>query len=299
MAIDIVLDGSGEEIVLYFEIESEGLHAQTFGNALLAFDELYRSINSVVNPGVEVDVEFIRSDQGSVRAVLKALKKDAKTLIDHPISQIIFPFLLAILVTWLTSERINITVNDDSYIVEHGRERIILPRDAAEKAKRVENDFSVRRSARNFFAVCEADPNVKSVDFRSPKAPDQAVIPVSRDKFPIIREMPELVLPELPKARTQNYYQQRVVVLTAVLERSKRKWQFLWGGQKISADIQDDDFFAKMAQHEYEFGQGDQLVVDMVADQELNEIVSAYETRGYHIIKVHSHTKGPKQPSML
>ena len=85
----------------------------------------------------------------------------------------------------------------------------------------------------------------------------------------------------------------------AVLERSQRRWQFLWNGQKISANIHDDDFFTKMANHEYEFGQGDQLIVDLVAEQELNEIVGAYETRRYGVMKVHSHTRGPKQFGML
>jgi hypothetical protein len=300
MAIDIALDSNGEEIVLYFDISTEGLHAQTFGNALLAFDEIYRAINAVINPGVEVEVEFIRSDQGSVRAVLKALKKDADNLIKQPLSLIVFPFLIGILTAWLTSEKINIVVNDNSYIVEHGSERIVLPRDAEKKAERVEKDTSVRRSVRNFFSIVEADPSVKSVDFRTPQAPTQAVIPVGRDQFPIIRELPELVLPELQKLRQQTYYRQNLVLLTAVLEKSKkRKWQFLWSGQKIWADINDEDFFTKLATHEYEFGQGDQLVVDMVADQELNEIVGAYATKSYHIIKVHSHAKGPKQFSML
>ena len=69
MAIDVVLERGGEEVVLYFDIEREGLHAQTFGSALRSFDVLYRAINAVINPGVEVEREFRRSDQGSVRAV--------------------------------------------------------------------------------------------------------------------------------------------------------------------------------------------------------------------------------------
>jgi len=51
--------------------------------------------------------------------------------------------------------------------------------------------------------------------------------------------------------------------------------------------------------HEYEFGQGDSLVIDLVAEQELNDFVHAYETKNYHVVKVHSHTRGSKQPSML
>src|ERR1700730_15151533 len=140
MTMDIVIDARGEEIVLYFEIGSEGLDAQTFGNALISFDELYHAINSIINPGVDVEIEFIRSDQGSIRAVLKSIKKDTKTLLGAPFALIVFPFLLNILSSVLTSDSVKIVVNDDSYAVEHGNERIVLPRDAEQKAKRVAGD---------------------------------------------------------------------------------------------------------------------------------------------------------------
>src|SRR6266496_5244315 len=104
MSMDIMLEASGEEIVLYFDVESEGLDAQTFGNALISFDELYRAINSIINPGVEVEIEFIRSDKGSIRAVLKTMKNDTKTLLAAPFALIVFPFLLNILSSLLSSD---------------------------------------------------------------------------------------------------------------------------------------------------------------------------------------------------
>jgi hypothetical protein len=300
MSMDTALaEASGEEIVLYFDIESDGLDAKTFGNALISFDELYRAINGVLNPGVEIEIEFIRSDQGSIRAILKSLKKDSKTLLDSPLLYIIFPFLLAVLANNVTSTDIRIIINDDSYIVEHGSRQIVLPRGAEEKARHAERDLSVRRSMGEFFAVVESDPNVKAVDFRSSVAPDEPVIPITREQFGVLRNLSALKETELPRHKDEIYYRQTVVVITAVLEKSRRKWQFLWKGQKIWADIRDDTFFDKLIIHDYEFGQGDTLVVDLVAKQELNEFVKAYETKNYYISKVHSHSKGQKQPSML
>jgi len=58
--MDIAIESSDEEIVLYFKIDAEGVDAQTFGNALISFDELYRAINGILNPGVEVEIELIR-----------------------------------------------------------------------------------------------------------------------------------------------------------------------------------------------------------------------------------------------
>jgi hypothetical protein len=211
----------------------------------------------------------------------------------------VFPFLLGLLVNVITSDNVKIVVNDDSYVVVHGNERVVLPKNAEEKARRVERDPAVRQAVRNFFSVVESDPNVKGVDFRSPKVPDQPTLPIERDKFIVLREIPDIIAPDLPKERKQPYLRQNVVVVTAVLEKARRKWQFIWNGQRISADIQDEGFFDKLAQHEYEFGQGDTLIVDLVAEQELNEIVGAYVTKRYHVTKVHSHNRGPKQSSLF
>jgi hypothetical protein len=262
MSMDIAVEHDGEEIVLYFSIDAEGVDAQTFGNALISFDRVYRAINGVLNPGLEIEIEFIRSDRGSIRAILRSFKKDSHTLLDHPFLYVVFPFLIAILANYATSSDVKIVVNDDSYVLQAGHQEIVLPRNAEHQAAQVQRDPSVRRSVRDFFGVVETDPNIKGVDFRSPLYPDQPVIPIDREQFAILRDLPEVTEPELPKEKQETYPRQTVVLVTAVLEHTKRKWQFLWNGLKIWADIQDNDFFEKLLRHEYEFGQGDSLVID-------------------------------------
>lgn len=299
------IEMNGEEIVLYFDVEQSGIDAQTFGNSLIAFDELYRAINSILNPGLEVDIDFIRSEEGSIRAILKSARADTKTMLEAPFLYIIYPFLLAVFVNYLTSDSVKIIVDNESYIVEKGGERIVLPKnpqvspkEAEKKIQKIEKDVTVRRSAKKLISVVDSDTNIKSIDFRSARFPRRPVLPIDRDKFPIIHGLPDLVLTSPPKQREERHYKQNVVVVTAVLERSARRWQFLWNATRVSADIQDDGFFSKLASHEYEFGQGDILVVDLVIDQELNDIVGAYENKAYHVEKVHSHRKGPKQASL-
>lgn len=184
-------------------------------------------------------------------------------------------------------------------MVQHGDEKIVLPKNAEQKAKQAENDVAVRRSVQKFFSVCESNQNVKSVDFRVPREPTKPVLPIPRNKFVALRDLPELQLPDLPKQRERPFYHERVIVVTAVLEKSRKQWQFLWNGQRISADIQEPDFFQRLARHEYEFGQGDTLVVDLLVYQELNEIIRAYENKRFHITKVHDHIKGPKQECLF
>lgn len=288
-----------EEILLYFDIESFGLDAQSFAYALLAFDELYRAIDDVANPGRDIGVEFVRSDQGSLRAVIRVLTKDSKGLLKAPISLMILPFLLGILVNKITSDDINIIVGDEHYVVEKGSQKIVLPKSEKPLADKVERDPAVRRTLRKFFSVVESEPDIKSVDFRVPQSPDLPIMPIKREKFASLRDLPEIVDEALPRFREQPNARVSVVVVAAVLAKTKRKWEFLWNGNKISAEIRDDSFYEKLANHEYEFGQGDALLVDLVAKQELNSLIKAYENKSFYISKVHKHTKGMRQAKLI
>jgi hypothetical protein len=248
MSADVTFEASDEEILLYFKIAGEGLDAQTFANSLLAFDELYRAINAIANPGREIQVDFIRSDVGSIRAIIRIFKKDTQTLLHAPVTLLILPILIAIVVTKIMSDSVSITINDDSYVVQQGTEKVVLPRGTAHMVQRVDKDPAVRRTIRKFFSVVESDTNVTAVDFRLPQLPNAPIIPVEKNQFATLRDLAEPELPVLPKTREEFYDRIPVVVLTAVLERSKRKWQFLWSGHKISADIRDADFFCKISQ---------------------------------------------------
>lgn len=296
--MELILEHSEEEIVLYFDISSDAIDAQTFAHSLLAFDELYRSISAILDPGGELEIDFVRSDPGSIRAILRSIKKDTRALLRSPLAFVVFPILINVISNWISSDDIKIIVDDKHYIVQHGNERIVLPKVAEEVVQKVADDNRVRHSAKKLFAVTEADPNVKAVDFRSPSRPMDPVVPVVRDNFGLIRNLPEIEPVDLPRNREQLYFRQEVVVVTAVLEKSAKKWQFIWAGQKVSADIRDDDFFFKLAQHEYEFGQGDILDVDLLVEQKLNEFVGAYENEKFHVVKVHSHSSGPRQGTL-
>jgi hypothetical protein len=121
------------------------------------------------------------------------------------------------------------------------------------------------------------------------------VIPIDRDRFAIIQRRlaaPELIL---ESNRVQIHIRQNLTIKSAVLEKSLSKWRFIWMGQNISASIFDENFFHKLASHEYEFGQGDALICDIEIRQELNRIINVYVNKEYRIVLVHDHQKGPKQ----
>lgn len=296
-----------EEIVLFLGGDFSGIHAQTFANALVAFDEFYRSVGFVISPELEFELLLTQTEGGSFKAYIKAVRKDAKSLLEKPVTNVITPILIGVLFLWLSNEKVVIKEGLDSYIVEKGGEKIVLPKYPAagefpknptEIVKKASRDSSVRRSAKRLIEACELDPEVKEFDIRPSRAPNTPILPIKREHFVVIRGLPDEVLDDIPEVRRRKYYRQRAIVVTAVLEKTKRKWEFLWEGNKINANILDDNFFDKLANHEYEFGQGDVLTIDLEVEQKLNPYIRAYENKLYHVTKVHSHSKGPKQRRM-
>ena len=55
----------------------------------------------------------------------------------------------------------------------------------------------------------------------------------------------------------------------AVLERGKRKWEFVWRGIKISAPVSDESFYDKFFKHEITIAPGDSLKVKLNILQQL------------------------------
>jgi hypothetical protein len=131
-------DEISENFVLYFDVIEESIDVNSFAESIVAASDFIKSVNYIANPGWDADLEIYKAEFGSIKAFLRLIKKDTKNLIGAPIALIVFPFILNILSNWASSDAINIVVNDDSYIVVRGSERIVLPKLAAETAKKIE-----------------------------------------------------------------------------------------------------------------------------------------------------------------
>lgn len=119
--------------VLHFGGRTHEVDALTFGNALVSIAEAIRAINQEVNPGFALEIAIDAVGPGSFRARLKTAKKTLKNLFSGNIPRDI---IIGILSTLLWEKVISpdeppqIIINDDSVIIEHGSDRIIVPREA-------------------------------------------------------------------------------------------------------------------------------------------------------------------------
>jgi hypothetical protein len=243
--------------VLHFGGRAQEIDALTFGNALVSLAEAIQAINHEVNPGYALEVAIEAVGPGSFRARLKTAKKSLRTLFSRDSAHDLVVALLAILL-WekVISPDIppKIRIHPDEVIIEHGGDRIIVPRAVFGQKEKIERSPAVNRHVARSMEILENDPSVASLGIARDLRDPEPVIEFSRESFPIIRRN------AMPPPEDRRRFQDHDVVLSvhkAVFERSARKWEFVWNGFRISAPILDQTFFDRLETRQIALRQGD------------------------------------------
>ncbi|HXJ00186.1 MAG TPA: hypothetical protein VNH44_03120 [Micropepsaceae bacterium] len=288
----------GDDFVLHFGGRTNEINAHTFANSLLAFSEALREINAQVNPDFSLEIVIDALGTGSFRARLKAGGTKLTSLFKNSAHAVLIGLLTSLIWDRLNPPpQMQIVIQDDSYVVQRGKDRIILPKAVYEAKERLRNVEEIDRHIARAFEILEEDPSITEFGITSSLKDPKPLALIEREDFALLSEPTERVVADA----NHRVVEQRadLVVLRAVLERGNRKWQFVWNGIRIPAPIKDATFYDKLASREYEFGQGDTLHATLAIYQVRDDISGAYLNERYEVLVVHGRTPGPKQPSFL
>lgn len=271
--------------VLHFGGRTHEVDAFTFGNALVSFAEAIQSINNEINPDFKIEIAMDAVGPGSFRVNLKTAKKSLRNLFKDAPRNII----IALLATFLWEKVLDgdttprIIVNDDSVVMEVGEDRIIVPRDAYEARKAVNENSSVNRNVAKAIETIQADPSIEEFGISLGLKDVDPVLNLPRSVFPAILQN-TVVLPE----EESRYVDQDAAlsIHKAVFERSRRKWEFIWNGFRISAPILDDDFFDRLEQRSIYIRQGDVFKATLRVHQIRDRMNGNWLNERYEIIRL-------------
>ena len=210
---------------------------------------------------------------------------------------IVLPLLVMFIYDRYFTERPRIIVTDESYILETGKDRIIMPKNIYERKKALRDPSAVDRHIARGFAVLEEDLSVSDFGFTKKLEDHHPLAEIPRDDFAILSRHTDLVLEEEGERIVDQ--REKLVVLRAILARGNRKWQFVWNGIQISAPIIDQEFYDALARHEYVSGQGDVLDVILRIFQKRNDSAMVYLNVDYQVTKVFGKSSAPRQESFL
>lgn len=282
--------------VLHFGGRAHDVDALTFGNALVSLAEAIREINQEVNPGYSLEIAIEAVGPGSFRARLKTAKRSLRNLFSGTTARDV---IVALFATFLWEKVIDpdvpptIIVNVDAVVIEHGNDRIIVPREAFEQKQKVDRSPAVNRHVARSMEILENDPSVTSLGITKGIGDPEPLMEFPRELFPLIRQN------SAPPAEAGRRYQDHDAVLSvhkAVFERSARKWEFVWSGFKISAPILDETFFDRLEARQISLRQGDAFEATLRVHQVFDGLSGTWLNEKYEVIAVGEVVaRGPEQ----
>jgi hypothetical protein len=286
-----------EEVVLHFGGERKKINAYTLASSLLSIADAVKEINNVVNPGYDVEVLVEAFGEGSFRAQIKTVYKGAGNIFSKDALKAVAFSVLANFIyqhTIAPDSKVTVNVNDGEVVIEQGNTKIIVPRNTYEATKAVEKSEKFKQSVSRIAKVIGKDENVTSFGFTSNIDDEIAEINIPRKNLAVLCEPEEFAEPS-----REVHEQVSLFIKRAILERSKRKWEFVWQGFKISAPVLDEIFYNDFFAHKVKIAPGDQLEARMKIYQTKDEDTGIYSNDRYEVVEVKRHIPHITQVEML
>lgn len=276
-----------EEVVLYFGSESRKINAYTLASTLVSIADAVKEANSIINPGYNVEVLVEAFGEGSFRARIKTAYEGARNIFSSDTLKAIAFSVAANFIyehTLAPDNDVTVNVNDKEVVIEQGETKIVIPRETYDATKEVQRSEKFKKSISRVATSIEKDQSIDSFGFTANIEDEKPDILIPRKSMLLLSDPEEIAEP------TREIEEQAVLFIKrAILERSKRKWEFVWRGFKISAPVLDDQFYSDFFAHKITVAPGDQLEVKLKIYQSKDEDTGIYSNDRYEIIQVMGH----------
>lgn len=274
-----------DRFVLHFETLRHEVNAFALATSLVGLANAVKEANSIVNPGHLIEVVVERLEDGSFRAAIKTITKQARSIFASEASKAIIYGLIS---TWIYEHAFNhekppvIIINDGSVEVRTGETIVIVPREVYDAKKAVERSQHFQSSVGQIFAGALLDRDVSGLKLTPPgKWPGLPSIP--RESFGRLTSRVDV---DEANAVVEDAH---LEISRAILARGRRKWEFYWRGMKISAPVLDDQFYDKFFAHEITIAPGDVLNVLLKVYRKIDSDSGIIMNSRYEVIEVLGH----------
>jgi hypothetical protein len=285
-----------EDVVIHFETKRERINAYTLASALVGIADAAKAANAGVNVGYDIEIVVEALGPGSFRAQLRAVYTTARNLFS---SQVVQALILNVVAAFFyeryfsLNEQIKVEVTTTEVVIRHGQEKVVVPREVYDAARIAEKNPQFVRAINSTMSSIAADQNVAGVGFiRELKGPaPEVLIPQGA-----LQQMEvDAVTPTAdPEARIVTEHCD-LQILKAILDRSARKWEFIWRGVKISAPILSDTFYEQFFAHNITIAPGDELKVRLAIHQVREPKLGVYTNESYDVMEVYEHVPRMRQ----
>lgn len=283
--LDLTTAKEKDGFVVYFGGKPNEVDTYTFANALVALSDAFQEINDQVNPGYSLELRLEALAQGSFKARIREIPKSVKDAFKWGANVVIMPVLVTLFYenVMKADDNTKIIVNSTEVVIQKGKDRIIVPREAYDRAQKIHDKKRVLKHVAGAVAAVQADPNVTSLgiykDFDTDQPP---ALLIPRDQFALVRASVE----EEDTGKRIIPMDATLGILKAVLAKGDRKWDFVWNGVKVGATIGDPVFMANVMTRQILIGAGDAIEATMEIEQTYDEGAGVWLNTSYRIAHV-------------
>lgn len=282
-----------QEFVIHFGTQRQTINAYTLASTLVSLADAVKEANIIINPGYEIEVLVDAIGPGSFRARIKAVYKGLQNLFSGSDLKAIVLGVVASYVYQITLAPdiiVQVNVGEKQVVVEQGNHKVIIPREVHEAVKQVEKSEKFKNSLGRMFDVVEKDKEISSIGIARKMSDEKPPIEIPRDRFAIVSRRVE---PEEGAREIEEITE--VQISRAILDRSKRRWEFVWRGFKIAAPVSDDKFYDDFFAHRITIAPGDQMSVKLRIYQRKNDDTGIFVNERYEVVEVLKHIRRVSQ----
>jgi hypothetical protein len=287
LQIDLRNKDSGH-LVIHYGGALLSVDAYTFANSMVSLADSIREVNRIINPTLLIDVRIEALGPGSFRAVLKSIQSGASGIVKRQGEAAVISILITLLFQYWGGENHNveISITGESYIIQTGNTKIILPLTVHEQLRNVQNSPAVQESIQKTFRVLNVDPAIENFGFAEEIDSLEPFLKIPKSDFSRLSE--QQLFPESPAAERLRSERARLVVNKMYLRALDRKWSFEWNGTPLSALVKDENFRNRIKLRQVSLLSGDALDVEISFVQKYDEKLGLYvnDHLSYFIKKV-------------
>jgi hypothetical protein len=286
----VVARSSEDAIVIRFGGESARVNAYTLATTIVALADAAKAANSQLNPGYDIEILIEALSQGSFKTKIKAIYRKAGNIFSgNDVRAIVLSVISAYIYTHTLepSQDVSVVVNTNEVLIRQGDKTIVVPREIHEATKEVERVPNFLPGVARVFQAVEEDSDVNYLEVASSLLDESVAERIPRQKFPRLAAISSSNDPD-----TRELIENTEVMITrAILERGRKRWQFVWRGVRISAPVLDKRFYERFAAHEITIAPGDALRVRLRIRQRRDSDVGIFvnDPEGYEVIEVIEH----------
>ncbi|RNC64435.1 MAG: hypothetical protein ED859_18480 [Desulfuromonadales bacterium] len=293
----VKVEESGESIVLYFGGEFNRINAYTLASVLTNIADAAKAANSAINPGYEIEVVVEALISGSFKAKIRSLYRGAANLFSSETAKAIILGVVSNFIyqhTIAPDSNLVINVTEAEVVIQHEDKTVVIPRIIHDAIQKVEKSPQFRKGVGQAIRAIEEDPEIESIGFTRDVYDRQPDILIPRDR---LANLPTF-LNDTDGGSRELVEITDVKILRAILERSRRRWEFVWNGMKISAPVTDERFYDDFFAHKITIAPGDSLRVSLKIWQKRTPDVGIYINHTYEVIEVINHIPRPTQSAL-